>query len=123
VRVAELPGLCGLPVVLYTYLRANIPVVRTKKPPEIKAQELARLAAESLTAETYAGGTDGIRNLADAIVNGIETPLTPYYRAAVLALAGDAAHLETSRKRLAHERGLDALEGALLSATSAASSA
>lgn len=118
VLVRELRDFGAFPVVLYTELKANIPVVRTKKPPEIKARKLAQLAVDSFTAETYARGTDGIRYLADAIANGIETPLTPHYRAAILALAGDAPDLETARMRLAQQRGLCALDGELLGATS-----
>lgn len=118
VLVRELQDLAGIPVVLYTELKANIPVVRTEKTPEIKAQKLARLAVESLTSETYARGTDGIRYLADAITNGIQTPLTLHYRSAILALAGDAPDLATARLRLAQERGLDGVEGKPLGATS-----
>jgi hypothetical protein len=106
VLVRELQDFAGIPVVLYTELNPNIPVVRTKKPPEVKAQELAERAVKSITQETYAAGTDGIRYLADAIENRIETPLTARYRAAVLALAGDAPDLETARTRIARERGI-----------------
>ena len=107
VRVGELRDFAGLPVVLYTNLKPNIRMVLARKrPPEIKAQELARLAVASVTAETYAAGTDGIRYLADAIGNGIETPLTPHYRAAILALAWAAPDLETARAWVARQRGL-----------------
>lgn len=118
VLVRDLRDFAGIPVVLYTELKANIPLVRTKKPPEIKAQNLAQLAVESLTTETYAKGTDGIRYLADAITNGIQTPLTLHYRSAILALAGDAPDLDTARLRLAQERGLDGVEGKPLGGTS-----
>lgn len=106
VLVRELRDFAGISAVLYSELKANIPVVRTKKPPEVKAQELARRATESITSATYSAGTDGIRYLADAIDNRIETPLTAFYRAALLALAGDAPDLETARTRIAQERGI-----------------
>ncbi len=107
VQVRELRDFVGVPVVLYTDLKPNIrPVLAHQTPPEIKAQELARLAVASVTAETYAAGADGIRYLADALANGIETPLTPHYRAAVLALAGGAPDLETARAWVARQRGI-----------------
>lgn len=106
VLVRELQNFAGIPVVLYTELNPNIPIVRTKKPPEVKAQELAERAIKSVTQETYAAGTDGIRYLADAITNRIKTPLTAYCCAAVLALAADAPDLETARTRIAQERGI-----------------
>jgi hypothetical protein len=107
VRVGELRDFAGLPVVLYTDLKPNIRLVLARQtPPEIKAEELARLAVASVTAETYAAGTDGIRYLADALAHSIETPLTPYYCAAVLALAADAPDLETARAWVAQQRGI-----------------
>lgn len=107
VQVRELRDFVGVPVVLYTDLKSNIrPVLARKTPPEIKAQELARLAVASVTVETYATGADGIRYLADALANGIETPLMSHYRAAVLALAGGAPDLETARAWVARQRGI-----------------
>jgi len=107
VQVRDLRDFAGLPVVLYTDLKPNIRVVLARKtPPEVKAGELARLAVASVTAETYAAGTDGIRYLADALANGIETPLTPHYRAAVLALAGGAPDLETARAWVDRQRSI-----------------
>ncbi len=64
------------------------------------------LAITSVTAETRAAGTDGICYLADALADGIEMPLTPHYRAAVLALAGGAADLETARAWVARQHGI-----------------
>jgi len=107
VRVRELRDFAGLPVVLYTDLKPNIrPVLARKTPPEVKAGELARLAVASVTAETCAAGTDGIRYLADALANGIETPLARPYRAAILALAGGAPDLATARIWVAQQHGL-----------------
>ncbi len=107
VRVRELRDFAGLPVVLYTDLTPNIKKVLAQKyAPKAKAQALAELAIASVTAETYAAGTDGIRYLTDAIAHGIETPLTPYYRAAILALAGDAPDLEAARLWVARQQGL-----------------
>lgn len=107
VRVGELRDFAGLPVVLYTDLKPNIrQVLARKTSSEIKAQALARLAIASVTAETYAAGRDGIRYLANTLTNGIETPLTPHYRAAVLALAGGAPDLETARAWIARRHGI-----------------
>ncbi len=107
VRVAELPDFAGLPVVLYTDLKPNIRLVLSQKtPPAAKALELARLAIASVTVETYAGSKDGIRYLADAIANGIDTPLTQSYQAAVLALACGASDLHAARTWIARQRGI-----------------
>ena len=107
VRVGELRDFAGVPVVLYTALKPNIrPVLARKTPPEIKAQELARLAVASVTAGTYAAGTDGIRYLADALANGIETPLARPYQGAILALAGGVPDLETARTWIAQQHSI-----------------
>ncbi len=107
VQVVGLPDFAGLPVVLYTYLKPNIRLVLASKTlPVVKARELARLAIASVTAETYAAGKDGIRYLANAIVNGIETPLTQHYCAAILALAEEASDLEAARAWVARQRGI-----------------
>lgn len=107
VRVRELRDFAGLPVVLYTDLKPNIKkVLAQKNAPEAKAQALAELAIASVTAETYTAGTDGIRYLADAMAHGIETPLTPYYCAAILALADDAPDLEAARDWAAQSKGI-----------------
>lgn len=107
VRVVELIGFAGLPMVLYTDLPPNIPqVLAQKRDPEVKAQELARLAIASVTPETYAAGTDGIRYLADALAAGIETPFARPYQAAILALTGGAPDLETARTWVAQRHGI-----------------
>ena len=71
-----------------------------------KGRRLAELAAGSLTAETAAQGTDGIQYLINALALGVETRLTPYYRDAVLQLAGGAPDLPMARRRLLAAKGL-----------------
>jgi hypothetical protein len=74
--------------------------------PDEAGRRLAEQAAASLTATTFAQDTDGITYLADAIAAGIITRLTPYYRDALLQLAGDAPDLRAARLRLAQRKGL-----------------
>ena len=89
--VRELPGFAGLPVVLYAAGTPNLPeVIPDDIPMAEKAETLARLAIASLTPDTAAAGHDGIRYLADAIAQGIVTPLTEPYRQAILRLTGTA---------------------------------
>ena len=71
-----------------------------------KGRRLADLSAGSLTAETAAQGTDGIQYLINALALGVETRLTPYYRDAVLQLAGGAPDLAMARRRLLAAKGL-----------------
>lgn len=71
-----------------------------------KSPLLADLAVSSLTAATYAQGTDGIQYLIDALALGVQTPLTPTYHDAVLRLAGGAQDLATARLWLAGAKGL-----------------
>ena len=66
-----------------------------------KGDRLATLAVTSLTAETFEQGKDGIQYLIDTIAAGVETRLTPYYRAALLRRAGNAPDLDITRQRLA----------------------
>ena len=89
--VRELPGFAGLPVVLYAAGAPNLPeVIPDDIPVAEKAETLARLAIASLTPDTAAAGHDGIGYLADAIAQGIVTPLTEPYRQAILRLTGAA---------------------------------
>ncbi len=104
--VRELPDFAGLPIVLYAAGAPNLPeVIPDDIPLAAKGEILARLAIASVTAETYAAGTDGIRYLADALARGIVTPLTEPYRQAILRLTG-APDLETARAWVARQRGI-----------------
>ena len=99
--VRELPDFAGLPVVLYAAGAPNLPeVIPDDIPVAEKAESLARLAIASLTPDTAAAGHDGIRYLADAIAQGIVTPLTEPYRQAILRLTG-AADLAAARAAVA----------------------
>jgi len=107
VVIETIQDLAGVPTVFYTSLKANIPeILRSDLSVEAKAAHLARLAVESVTAETYAADRDGIRYLADALAHDIETPLTAAYCAAILRLAGDAPDLEAARQMVAHQKSL-----------------
>ena len=99
--VRELPGFAGLPVVIYAAGAPNLPeVIPYDIPVAEKAETLARLAIASLTSDTAAAGHDGIRYLADAIAQGIVTPLTEPYRQAILRLTG-APDLTAARATVA----------------------
>ena len=81
--------------------RPNLPeVISDDIPVAEKAETLARSAIASLTPDTAAAGHDGIRYLAEAIAQGIVTPLTESYRQAVLRLTG-AADLAAARAAVA----------------------
>ena len=71
-----------------------------------KGHLLGEQAVASLTAETYARGTDGIQYLIDATAAGIETRLTPFYRDAILHMAGEATDLAAARVCLARQKVL-----------------
>ena len=104
--VHELPGFAGLPVVLYAAGAPNLPeVIPDDIPVAEKAETLARLAIASLTPDTAAVGHDGIRYLADALAQGIVTPLTEPYRQAILRLTG-TANLTAARATVAAHLGI-----------------
>jgi len=95
--VRELSGFAGLPVVLYAAGAPNLPeVIPDDIPVAEKADSLATARRASLTPDTAAAGHDGIGYLADAIAQGIVTPLTEPYRQAILRLTG-AADLAAAR--------------------------
>ncbi len=102
--VKTLHDLAGIPTVFATYHRPDIKaVLRRDLTAEEKAEELAKRAVLSVTPETYAQGTDGIRYLEEALRQAIRTPLTEAYRAAILHLADDAPDLETARRWIAEK--------------------
>jgi len=86
--VRELHDFAGQPLVLYAAGAPNLPeVIPDDVPLAERGAILARLALASVTSETAEAGHDGIRYLARALDQGIVTPLTEPYRAAVLRLA------------------------------------
>ncbi len=106
-QVAELPGFADIPIVLYAAGAPNLSaVIPNDTPLAERGNVLAQLAIASLTPETYAAGHDGIRYLADALAQGIETPLARPYQAAILAQAGGAPDLGAARTWLARQRGI-----------------
>lgn len=106
--VHELPDFAGLPIVLYAAGAPNLPeVIPDDIPLAAKGETLARLAFASVTPETSAADHDGIRYLADALAQGIVTPLTEPYRQAILRLTG-AADLAAARTIVAAQRGITA---------------
>lgn len=84
-------GLAGVETVLYTKIGANV-----GKP---TAELLAELAIDSARSAAGARRTDGINYLETAIRQGIETPLTADYRAAILGKTG-AASLKEAYERI-----------------------
>ncbi len=80
VLVECVEDLAGVETVLFTNIGANI----EKRTPE----HLADLAIRSARGTAGAKRTDGISYLASAIVEGIETPLLPEYRATILRKVG-----------------------------------
>ena len=78
----------GFDVVLYTKIGANIEVVTP--------HSLAELAIRSARSKAGANRKDGISYLASVLRQGITTPLTPEYEAAILRKTGagdlDEAH-------------------------------
>ncbi|MSP12371.1 MAG: hypothetical protein EXR62_05370 [Chloroflexi bacterium] len=105
--VIESLALGGIPQVLYTVLQLNFAeILNANLSLAEKAEKLAKLARNSVTAETYAEHRDGIRYLADAIRHGIVTPLTEPYKQAILHLAGRAADLEAAREYVAKRKKL-----------------
>ncbi len=108
--VHELTDFAGLPTVLYAAGAPNLPeVIPDDIPLAEKGETLARLAFASLTPETVSAGHDGIRYLADALAQGIVTPLTEPYRRAILRLTG-ATDLAAARALAAAQRGLTAAQ-------------
>ena len=91
VLVESFEGFRGFDFVLYTRIDRNI---RTLTP-----DHLAELAIRSARGEAGANGTDGIRYLESAMRQGVTTPLTPRYEAAVLQATG-AARLDEAHSRI-----------------------
>jgi hypothetical protein len=83
----------GIDTVLYTQIAANIQ--------PLNAQELARLAAESVGKAKP--GMDGITYLMDALGRGLKTPLSYSYEAEVKRLAG-AESLKHALEKLRSRR-------------------
>ncbi len=104
VSIKTIHDLAGIPTVFVPCQWASLKVVlRRDLTDEEKAEELAKRAVLSVTPETYARGTDGIRYLEEVLRHAIHTPLADAYRAAILRLADDAPDLETARRRIAEK--------------------
>ena len=80
VVVATIPKFCGVEVVLYTQIGANI---ESPTP-----QKLATLAIESAGSNAGSQGKDGISYLMSVKNQNIETPLMKEYEAEILRLVG-----------------------------------
>jgi len=107
VVIERLENFGGVSVVMYTSLKANINrVLQDNLSAEDKAKELASLAIESVTKETFCSQRDGIQYLADAIRCGIQTPLTNLYKQEILRHVGNALDLEEARLRIARQKGI-----------------
>ena len=88
VLIEHTEDLAGVKTVLFTKIGANIE--------RLTPESLADLAICSARREAGAKGTDGINYLASVIKQGIQTPLLPEYKAAILRKTGaddlDEAH-------------------------------
>lgn len=112
VLIKCLSAFAGVPLVLYTCLKANIrSVLEDDLSAEEKAKQLAERAIKSVTAKTFAECRDGIRYLDDAIRHGVRTPLTEPYKRAILEMADNAPDLDTARLRIAQRKGITSGEG------------
>lgn len=90
VNVVSISDVAGIDVILYTSIGANID--------PLTPDHLAELAIASV--KTAKPGMDGISYLMSATANGIVTPLSEAYAAAILAQTG-AADLAAARAQLA----------------------
>lgn len=107
VVIKKLQDFEDVDLVLYTVLPPKDGVLLDDNASLVdKANELARLAKQSITKETFCSQRDGIRYLADAIRHGIQTPLTDLYKCAVLRLADNAPDLEEARLRIARQEDI-----------------
>lgn len=94
-------------LVLYTVLPPRDGILLDDNASSVdRANELARLAKQSIRKETFCSQRDGIRYLADAIRHGVQTPLTDLYKCAVLRLADDAPNLEEARLTIARQKDI-----------------
>jgi hypothetical protein len=113
----------GIAHVLYASLKPDPELDQNAKSDDDKAALLADHAIQSVTAKTFPARRDGIAYLADAIKNGIHTPLTKPYCRAVLTKAfgefpeetmgsvtGMVAALEKARLKLASDSGANGKE-------------
>ena len=108
VVIDPMNGFEGFSKVFSTTLKANFEeILDDELSPQEKAEVLAKAAVESVTEETYPRNRDGIRYLADAIDNGIQTPLTEAYRLAVVASVDGAENLDQARKIVARQKGIN----------------
>lgn len=97
----------GFGEVYYTSLKPNFSeILDPNLTQEEKANLLVQAAVDSVTAKTFKTGMDGIRYLEDAIRNGVQTPLTDLYRAAILRQADNARDLKAARLWAARHQGL-----------------
>ena len=91
VLVESIEGFPDFDVVLYTKIGANIE--------PLTPDHLAELAIRSARGAAGANCTDGIRYLESAMRQGISTPLTSRYAAAILRMTG-AASLDEAHARI-----------------------
>ena len=86
VVIADISSFCGIEVVLYTQIAANID--------NLTPQKLATLAIESACANAGSHGKDGISYLMSLKSQNIETPLMKQYETEILRLIGTDSLLE-----------------------------
>ena len=97
----------GFGDVYYTALKANFSeILDPSLTQETKAKLLAHAAVDSVTADTFKAGLDGIQYLHDNLKAGIETPLSRLYEAAILEIADNAQNLAEARLHIARQKGI-----------------
>jgi hypothetical protein len=97
----------GLDIVYYTVFGPNFAeILQPNRTTQEKARLLAQAAIDSLTAVTFSKKLDGIQYLLDNLANGIETPLSRLYEAAILERADSVPDLAKARKFFAHRKGI-----------------
>ena len=106
-QIETIPDFQGLEVVYCTVFPANFTeILDPGRTPQEKALLLAQAAIDSLTADTYPNGIDGIQYLITNSAVGVITPLTDLYKHAILRLADNETDLAETRLRIARQKGI-----------------
>ncbi len=103
--VVETHNFKNVGLVLYTRIGANLPAILDESiTDQEKAEQLARLAINSVNEITYFTCQDGIHYLATAMYYGVTTRLTELYKQTILQLTDNAPDLAEARLRIAKNK-------------------
>jgi len=106
--VDEIPKFKGIDVVLSTRIGVNLPaIVDEHITDQKKAEQLARLAINSINESTFFTCQDGIHYLNTAMHYGVMTKLTDLYKQAIIRLTDNSPNLEEARLWVARQHGLN----------------